>query len=277
MPPGATDCHAHIYGGQGHYASIAAPNKLPPSAGLATYRAMMKATGLSRVVVVQPDYYGFDNSALLDALAGLGGAGRGVCAVPAEAGQALLSDLDAAGVRGIRLTDLSGHCLGLSALPEAGRMAAGLGWHLSLLVDPGHLEPIGAVVKALPCPVLIDHLARFRPGVSAPTGFEALLRLAELPNVWVKLSAVEFLSRQAPGYSDLDPFVARLASVTDRLLWGTDWPHGSVTFTGAPMPDDGGLLELLARWFPDAGERQRILADDPARLYGFQTERRGAA
>lgn len=98
-------------------------------------------------------------------------------------------------------------------------MAAGLGWHLSLLVDPGHLEPIGAVVKALPCPVLIDHLARFRPGVSAPTGFEALLRLAELPNVWVKLSAVEFLSRQAPGYSDLDPFVARLASVTDRLLW----------------------------------------------------------
>lgn len=133
------------------------------------------------------------------------------------------------------------------------------------------------MVKALPCPVLIDHLARFRPGVSAPTGFEALLRLAELPNVWVKLSAVEFLSRQAPGYSDLDPFVARLASVTDRLLWGTDWPHGSVTFTGAPMPDDGGLLELLARWFPDAGERQRILADDPARLYGFQTERRGAA
>jgi predicted TIM-barrel fold metal-dependent hydrolase len=35
------------------------------------------------------------------------------------------------------------------------------------------------------------------------------------------------------------------------------------------MPDTGALLNLLARWVPDAGLRRRLLVDNPARLYGF--------
>jgi 2-pyrone-4,6-dicarboxylate lactonase len=230
---------------------------------------MMAATGLSRAVLVQPDYYGFDNAALLEALGALEGAGRGICAVPIGAGRPFLERLHAAGVRGVRLTDLSRHCLGLAALHEAGPMAADLGWHLSLLVDPQHLDVIEASIDAVPCPVLVDHIARFRPGLSEEQQFEALLRLAERPQVFVKLSAVEFLSPHEPNHADLDPFVAHLAAVTDRLLWGTDWPHGSVTFTGAPMPDEGRLLDLLARWFPRPADRRRILVDNPARLYDF--------
>jgi predicted TIM-barrel fold metal-dependent hydrolase len=36
-----------------------------------------------------------------------------------------------------------------------------------------------------------------------------------------------------------------------------------------PMPNDGDLLDLLARWVPDPAVRARILVDNPAALYGF--------
>lgn len=272
LPAGATDCHAHIYGAPGRHPVISDPVKLPPAAGLAEYRAMMAATGLERAVLVQPDHHGFDNGAMVEALVALGGAARGICALRLNAGLPLLRALDAAGVRAIRLTDLSSYCLGLRALGEAGSLAAGLGWHLSLLIDPAHLGAVVAGIDSVPCPVLVDHLARYRPDVSQPQEFEVLLRLAERPHVYVKLSAVEFLSRRPPRHADLDPLVARLAGVTDRLLWGTDWPHGSVTFSGAPMPDEGRLLDLLARWFPKAVDRRRILVDNPAHLYGFAAD-----
>jgi predicted TIM-barrel fold metal-dependent hydrolase len=35
------------------------------------------------------------------------------------------------------------------------------------------------------------------------------------------------------------------------------------------MPNDGALLDTLTDWVPDAKLRNRILVDNPARLYGF--------
>jgi predicted TIM-barrel fold metal-dependent hydrolase len=68
-------------------------------------------------------------------------------------------------------------------------------------------------------------------------------------------------------YADVDPFAAALVDrAPDRLLWGTDWPHVMMKKT---MPDDGNLADILARWVPDSGLRQRILVDNPARLYQF--------
>lgn len=61
-------------------------------------------------------------------------------------------------------------------------------------------------------------------------------------------------------------FDALLATRTDRLVWGTNWPHPHLQ---AHMPDDGDLLDLFNNWVPDAGARQAILAANPARLYDF--------
>jgi predicted TIM-barrel fold metal-dependent hydrolase len=36
------------------------------------------------------------------------------------------------------------------------------------------------------------------------------------------------------------------------------------------MPNDGELCDQLAAWAPDAAMRKKILADNPARLYGFK-------
>ena len=49
-------------------------------------------------------------------------------------------------------------------------------------------------------------------------------------------------------------------------MWGSDWPHPIVH---GPMPNDGELLDLLADWLPAPGLRDKVLAANGARLYGF--------
>ena len=50
------------------------------------------------------------------------------------------------------------------------------------------------------------------------------------------------------------------------MLWGTDWPHPTVTTE--PKPNDAAILDKLALWAPDPALRQRILVDvgDVSRL-----------
>lgn len=63
---------------------------------------------------------------------------------------------------------------------------------------------------------------------------------------------------------DAIPFVAALAEAAlGRVLWGTDFPHPNVKV----MPNDGELVDLFAKTFPDGGLRKRILVDNPARLH----------
>ena len=85
-PAGACDCHIHLYE-HGH-ALAAGATFQPPHAPLAAYRQMQQRLGLERVVLVQPTGYGFDNRLMLDAMAALGGAARGVVVVPADTSDA---------------------------------------------------------------------------------------------------------------------------------------------------------------------------------------------
>jgi predicted TIM-barrel fold metal-dependent hydrolase len=36
------------------------------------------------------------------------------------------------------------------------------------------------------------------------------------------------------------------------------------------MPNDGALADLLGDWIPDPAMRNRVLADNPAALYGWK-------
>jgi predicted TIM-barrel fold metal-dependent hydrolase len=70
-----------------------------------------------------------------------------------------------------------------------------------------------------------------------------------------------------PPYADVAPFArALLAAAPERCVWGTDWPHTSLA---ADVPDDGGLFDLLGEWAPEEALRRRVLAENPAALYGF--------
>ena len=73
---GATDCHVHIIGPQAKYPMV--PNRpyTPPEATVAQLQAWHARLGITRSVLVQPSFYGTDNSCLLDALAQLGNDAR---------------------------------------------------------------------------------------------------------------------------------------------------------------------------------------------------------
>jgi len=110
-------------------------------------------------------------------------------------------------------------------------------------------------------------------------GFSDLLELIKSGSAYVKISAAYRSSTKSPDYLDAAPFAkAFIAANPDRVLWGSDWPHpNSNAYAGRKpsdiMPlyniDDGRLLNQLPLWAPDAAIRKKILADNPARLYGF--------
>ena len=139
---------------------------------------------------------------------------------------------------------------------------------MQVLLDAEKLPELDTLFASFPIEVVVDHMGRPDPsrGVDAP-GFRAVLRHAASGRGWVKLTAPYRTSRMTFPYADMACFARALVDVApDRLVWGTDWPHATLE---AAMPNDGDLCSLLGEWVPDAAVRNRILADNPARLYGF--------
>jgi predicted TIM-barrel fold metal-dependent hydrolase len=65
--------------------------------------------------------------------------------------------------------------------------------------------------------------------------------------------------------ADVTPFAqALIAAAPEQLIWGSDYPHLSFHDRVGTI----GLYNKLADW-ADAAARRRILADNPARLFGF--------
>jgi 2-pyrone-4,6-dicarboxylate lactonase len=139
---------------------------------------------------------------------------------------------------------------------------------VTLLIDPADLTRHLDLLRAIRIPLVIDHMGRMRAseGVTQPA-FPVLLELLRRDNVWVKLSGPERISTAGAPYYDAVPYAqALIAAAPDRVIWGTDWPHLNVA--SGPV-DDAGLLDLVPLIMPDAALQQRILVDNPVRLYGF--------
>ena len=60
-----------------------------------------------------------------------------------------------------------------------------------------------------------------------------------------------------------DRYIRRLP---DKIIWGSDWPHGN-TFEPGRIPNAGDLLNVLGAMAPDDDQRRKILVDNPTRLY----------
>jgi 2-pyrone-4,6-dicarboxylate lactonase len=276
-PPGSCDAHFHVFGPADRYPHGGVNEKLrytPPLAPLEDYLAHARPLGFERFVFVQPSAYGRDNACMLDALHALPG-NRGIVDVDENAPDALLAELDAAGVRGVRInvSPVKAREAGFAAamLPRIERLdarCAELGWHLDFLL-PGWLtqEHMGRM-RRLRCQYSLAHLGMFlaKDGVSQP-GFQALLELLRNGGgrAWVKLTGTYRIST-APGFTDVDPMVAALiATAPDRLIWGSDYPHLSF----ADKVGSVELFNLVHRWAPDDATKRKIFVENPARLFGF--------
>ena len=120
-------------------------------------------------------------------------------------------------------------------------------------------------IQKLPLPFVIDHMGRVPAdaGLAQPP-FRALLELVENERCWIKVCGSERISM--PPYDKAIPFATALVEAGgERVLWGTDFPHPNATHEA----DEAELVELVPKFAPDAAARQRVLVDNPARLYGF--------
>jgi len=265
-PAGACDCHMHIY--EDRFALAPTATFKPPHAPASEYRKVQAALGLQRMVVVQPTGYGFDNTCTLEAMAAFGPAARGIVVIRPDTGEAELQRLHALGARGVRYFMLPGGVLPWDTLDAMAARIRPLGWHINLQLDGRDLPLYEERLRRLPVDLVIDHNGKFlEPVAPEHEGFQVLLRLLDSGRCWVKLSAPYETSKTgAPSYGDVSVLARALVKANpDRCLWASNWPHPNIH----PAPSSAAMLDLLAHWVDDGATRDRILADNPARLYGY--------
>lgn len=270
LPQGSTDCHFHIYGPEARYPYAPTRGYTPPDCGMERYRHLMETLGLQRAVLVQPSVYGIDNRAHLDALAGGNGDFRMVSVLDDSAGSAEMRRMEEMGVRGVRFNVITPGGLPMDGLEATAARIAPLGWHIQMFLPLQAIADNESRLASLPVPLVIDHMGNATPpDLPNHPGFTAMLRLIGAGNTWVKLSGAYRLSAEpTPPFGDMTPIArALIAANPGRMVWGSDWPHPMVV--DRPMPNDGDLLDMLSDWAPEASMLQRILVDNPARLYRF--------
>ena len=284
LPAGACDCHTHIFGDAQHFPQAADRVYTPEPASIEEMRALHRALRMERVVIVQPSIYATDNACTLDAVRQLGSRARAVAVIDDQVSAAALDAMHEAGVRGIRINlATSGQTDPAAAghrLQTAVEQLKGRPWHIQMYTTLPIVDAIRDQVAASPIPVVFDHFggAQASLGTGQP-GFDALLTLVRSGKAYVKISGAYRSSNAPPDYADVAPLAkALIAANLQRIVWGSDWPHpdsskvaGRAATDVAPLQpiDDGRLLNQLEAWAPSAAQRNAILADNPARLYGY--------
>ncbi|CAG2153636.1 amidohydrolase family protein [Cupriavidus numazuensis] len=285
LPAGSCDCHVHVFDGA-RFPFAARRSYTPGAARVEDLIAFEQRLGIDRIVLVQPSVYGFDNAALLDALGRLGERARGVAVIDLEATtHAALQAMHGHGVRGIRLNlEVSGqrnHDFALTQLKRAEQLIGPFGWAVQVYADVDVIAELATDIAALRVPVVLDHFAGIKTYKKdeQKAAFASVVELVKRGNAYVKLSAPYRASRSAPGFDDVTEFARALIQARpDRLVWASDWPHtGSSGNRSGNLEqiepfrkeDAGRALDQLASWANTPALLQRILVDNPARLYGF--------
>jgi 2-pyrone-4,6-dicarboxylate lactonase len=265
-PAGACDAHCHVFGPAARFPYAPERRYTPGDAPKEALAALHARLSLCRAVIVQASCHGTDNRAMLDCIAAAPASQRGVAIVDDGFGDKDYDALHAGGVRGVRFNFVK-HLGGAPDMAVFRRVIdriRPMGWHVVLHLDAPDIEGLSEMVAGLPVTAVIDHMGRCpaRDGVGQGP-FQALLELAKRDHVWVKVSGAERIAE--PPFASAIPFArALMAAIPDRVLWGTDFPHPNLKHE----VDEADLVDMLPE-YGDAAALQRLLVDNPARLYGF--------
>ena len=277
LPAGAVDAHCHVFGPAAQFPYAPERKYTPCDASKEQLFALRDHLGFDKNVIVQATCHGSDNRALVDALLASNGKARGVATINKDISDQELAALHAAGVRGTRfnfvkrLADFTPR----HVLQEIAQRIAPLGWHIVVYFEAQDLPELIDFFTSLPTLVVIDHMGR--PDVTKSVDGAEFGLFVEMmqnhPNIWSKVSCPERLSvTGAPAlqgeknpYADVIPFARKLVeNFSDRVLWGTDWPHPNLK---NHMPDDGLLVDYIPHIAPTKALQQKLLVDNPNRLY----------
>ena len=165
IPPGACDCHTHVFGDGKDFPWWEKRVYTPPPASADELLQLQNDLRLSRVVIVHPSVYGADNSASLDGIRRLGARARGVAVIDPATTRGQLDEMAGGGIRGVRLNlETAGEFNPDSAkkqLDTTARQIDGLGWHVQFFTRPSVIAALQGHFRQAPFPIVIDHFGNY--------------------------------------------------------------------------------------------------------------------
>ena len=242
------DSHLHVWSDDESlypYGEVSRP-ETGDRASVELLNEHMAEAGVEKAVIVQPIHYLYDNRYVADCLARFPGRFAAVCLLdpkePAAPDQ--LEEL-------VRGRGFGGMRLHLSRQEDPSALAASdqdplwrrveeLNVCLIVLGRAAELPALEPIVYRFPgVKVVLDHLGG--PPVGEETTHTLLgnvLRMARYPNVYVKVSNMNRMSKVPYPHRDTHEMVRRIyeAFGPERLMWGTDFPH---------VLDAGGYVRAL--------------------------------
>ncbi len=268
-PAGAVDAHCHVFGPADKFPYHPKRKYTPCDAPKEKLFKLRDYLGFERNVIVQASCHGTDNAALIDALETAGELARGVAVVDPAITEDELRAMDKAGVRAVRfnfvkrLVDTTPREVFVSIAEKI----KPLGWHIVVYFEAPDLEDLAPFLNELNTTIVVDHMGRpdVAKGVDHPDFQRFIDLMKNNDKIWTKVSCPERLTQTPPDYSDVVPFARKLVETfPDRVLWGTDWPHPNMK---SHVPDDGKLVDVIPQIAPTAELQQKLLVDNPMRLY----------
>ena len=231
---------------------------------LVDYQAHMKAFGIDRALFVHPEPYGDDHTLVLDCLARTSPSQFKATSMFFPKDDDAPAKLEALVKQHPRICSTRfhlhrGNTHYFASFTEPGvralwKKAVDLNLVVELDLGPNYARDAGSAIAAFPgCKVLIDHMGE--PKLGNPYEYANMLELAKLPNVYMKLSGIDYIATDAPDFESVLPFTRRLIREygPDRIVWSGGSPKIiDVHMKGYSAADiakvKGGNLQKLLNW-----------------------------
>ena len=176
-----------------------------------------------------------------------------------------IHEIHAAGTPSTRTGAIRDRDLADPQMAVTWRAAHDLGLGIQMHTIPHYAPQIGELAAKFPqMPVIVDHLAR--PGQGTAAEYEDVLKLAKLPEVYMKFSTtgVASASHQPYPHPDAKPTVGRVYNAfgAGRIVWGE---------LGNNMPAFARAVKLFDAMFDFASEEEKakIRGLNAQKLFGF--------
>lgn len=285
VPQGSVDCHTHVFGPTAKFPYDPKRSYTPADASIEDLNQLHAQLGIDKVVIVHPSTYGTDNRCTLDALKVMGPKrARGVAVIDQSFTLDDLKAMHTLGVRGVRINletfGLQDPAAAAQTLEYTQNLVVQLGWHIQIFTRLPVLVSLAGLIAKMKTPLVIDHFCLINTDLGLEQeGLSVLLDLLAKGSVWLKLSAPYRITSN-PDAPSLKALVqALMRTNSDRLVWGTDWPHpgggkpGHVRNIDVIEPfqsiNDGKALNRLAQWVDAPSTLHKILVTNPTILYDF--------
>jgi len=235
-----------------------------PADPLAKYLQHLDDLGIDKAVVVHPEPYGDDHSLILDALKQSPDRLKGTSLFYPEdtgaPGKMLALVNENPNIVSTRFHAHRGKETYLKSFSDPGvralwKQAVDLNMIIELHIGPNYAKSASDAIRQFPgCKVLIDHLAE--PHMGNAVEFADVLRMADLPNVYMKFSGLAHFAENGPEFLSARTFTSQVISAfgPDRMVMGGVEPRTvdlhMEEYSNADRAKVKGLnLQQLLNWY----------------------------